>query len=377
MIINNVKIVLADEIINGSVAIADGKISHISQTQSTDPSAYDGNGGYLVAGAVEVHTDNMDHHFSPRPRALWPAHSALNTHDAQIAAAGITTVFNAIAIGDYRDGGDRGENYGRMVDAINYFQENNLGRVDHRLHLRCELPHESTPRLFDEFMNNKYLGLVSLMDHTPGQRQFISVDEYKRYAISRGTPAEGMDEHIAEQTALCEKYSDTNRQYIAGICNDRGIPLASHDDATVAHVEESLSLNNKIAEFPTQMESAKASHEAGMFVTMGAPNVMRGGSHNGNVAAHALATAGWLDILSSDYVPTSLLESAFALAHDERNTMQLQDSMKLISKNPADALGLTDRGEIAVGKRADLVVCHEMDGFIFRERVITQGRVVI
>lgn len=374
MIINNVHMVLADEIVYGSIHVHDGMIADISHTQSTLPGAIDGQGGYVTAGCVEVHTDNMDLYFTPRPHTMWPAKSAMQAHDGLVASMGITTILNAISLGDFRADSSRADNLERMVHMVDTFQENDYGRADHYLHLRCEVPHNTTMPLFDMFVGNANVRLVSLMDHAPGQRQYASIDEYKRHYGKKIADEGTLDAYIAQQQAMSEEFSYPNRTHIAQVCNARGIVLASHDDRTLAHVEESHALNNKIAEFPTSMLAAVESHKRGMYTVMGAPNVVRGGSHNGNLAAHELATVGVLDILSSDYFPGSLLESAFVLADDERNDMQLYDSMKLVSKNPADILGMTDRGEIAIGKRGDLVLCQWHDDMVLRHGVFVKGR---
>jgi alpha-D-ribose 1-methylphosphonate 5-triphosphate diphosphatase len=153
-----------------------------------------------------------------------------------------------------------------------------------------------------------------------------------------------MDRFEEEQMALAATWSQPNRQTIAAICRERNIALASHDDATPEHVVESHQLGSVIAEFPTTLAAAEASRQHGMNVLMGAPNIVRGGSHSGNVAAHQLAASNLLDILSSDYYPASLLDAAFRIADDDNNAFTLAQAICLVSKNPAQALGLDDRG---------------------------------
>lgn len=162
-----------------------------------------------------------------------------------------------------------------------------------------------------------------------------------------------MQQYEEEQLALAARWSQPNRESIAALCRARKIALASHDDATHAHVAESHQLGSVIAEFPTTFEAAEASRKHGMNVLMGAPNIVRGGSHSGNVAASELAQLGLLDILSSDYYPASLLDAAFRVADDQSNRFTLSQAVKLVTKNPAQALNLQDRGVISEGKRAD------------------------
>lgn len=174
--------------------------------------------------------------------------------------------------------------------------------------------------------------------------------------------------------ALAARWSQPNRETIAAMCRARHIALASHDDATHAHVAESHQLGSVIAEFPTTFEAAQASRKHGMNVLMGAPNIVRGGSHSGNVAASELAQLGLLDILSSDYYPASLLDAAFRVADDESNRFTLPQAVKLVTKNPAQALNLQDRGVIGEGKRADLVLAHRKGNHIHIDHVWRQGK---
>lgn len=167
MIINNVKLVLENEVIGGSIEIQDGEIRAWAETQSRSPQAMDGEGGWLLPGLIELHTDNLDKFFTPRPRVDWPAHSAMSSHDALMVASGITTVLDAVAIGDVRDGGDRLENLEKMINAVEETQKRGLNRAEHRLHLRCELPHHTTLPLFEKLVGREPVSLVSLMDHSP------------------------------------------------------------------------------------------------------------------------------------------------------------------------------------------------------------------
>lgn len=196
--------------------------------------------------------------------------------------------------------------------------------------------------------------LVSLMDHSPGQRQFANREKYREYYQGKYSLTDAqMQQYEEEQLALAARWSQPNRESIAALCRARKIALASHDDATHAHVAESHQLGSVIAEFPTTFEAAEASRKHGMNVLMGAPNIVRGGSHSGNVAASELAQLGLLDILSSDYYPASLLDAAFRVADDQSNRFTLPQAVKLVTKNPAQALNLEDRGVIGEGKRAD------------------------
>ncbi|MGR7560245.1 alpha-D-ribose 1-methylphosphonate 5-triphosphate diphosphatase [Klebsiella aerogenes] len=375
MIINNVKLVLEDETIDGSLEVQEGRIYAFAESQSRLPGALDGEGGWLLPGLIELHTDNLDKFFTPRPKVDWPAHSAMSSHDALMVASGITTVLDAVAIGDVRDGGDRLENLEKMINAVEETQKRGLNRAEHRLHLRCELPHHTTLPLFEKLVDREPVTLVSLMDHSPGQRQFANRKKYREYYQGKyQLSSEQMQRFEEEQMALAAAWSQPNRQAIAAMCRERQIALASHDDATHEHVAESHQLGSVIAEFPTTLAAAQASRQHGMNVLMGAPNIVRGGSHSGNVAAHQLAASGLLDILSSDYYPASLLDAAFRIADSDDNAFTLAQAVRLVSKHPAQALGLHDRGVIAEGKRADLVLAHRRGQHVHIDHVWRQGK---
>ncbi|NOH28176.1 alpha-D-ribose 1-methylphosphonate 5-triphosphate diphosphatase [Vibrio mediterranei] len=376
MIITNVNLVLENEVVKGSLELRDGKIVSMSDSQSQVAGAYDGEGDFLMPGFIELHTDNLEQYFTPRPKVDWPPFSAMSAHDTQLIGSGITTVLDAVALGDFRDE-KRQTNLDLFINTVVDSQKRNLTRAEHLLHLRCEVPHESTVGMFEKYADLPEVQLVSLMDHAPGQRQFVDVEKYRTYYQGKHNLTDSeMAAFEKKQVELSERWSTQNRNEICRQCREHNIPMASHDDATKAHVQESKDLGMVIAEFPTTVEAAKRSHELGLKVLMGAPNVVRGGSHSGNVAAHELASHGVLDILSSDYYPMSLLEGIYKLSWDERNTLTLPQAVQLVTKNPAQALSLNDRGVIAEGKRADLVLAKQVDGHPLVARVWRQGKKV-
>jgi alpha-D-ribose 1-methylphosphonate 5-triphosphate diphosphatase len=354
-IISNAYIVLSDEVVHGSITIEDGNITAIDQGSSSLPSAIDWDGDYLMPGLIELHTDNMEKYFSPRPGVVWPKVSAIMTHDTQMISSGVTTVFDAVAVGYDIYKSSRKEVLQDIIESIAYITDHKLARADHFVHLRCELSCEETSKEFDQYVNDPRLKLVSLMDHAPGQRQFAKLEKYveyyqKKYAFSD----EEIQTSIEQHQLSSETWSAAHRRYIAETCLERNIPMASHDDATQAHVEEALSYEVSIAEFPTTLEAASLSHQSNLKVLMGAPNLMRGYSHSGNVAARELAEGGYLDILSSDYYPSSLLHSAFMLADLEMG-YSLPQAVKCVTQNPAYAVAMHDRGSIQAGYLADIL----------------------
>jgi alpha-D-ribose 1-methylphosphonate 5-triphosphate diphosphatase len=355
MTLTNARIVTPSAVILGSLHVQDGMIGALSTGPSHLASAIDCQGDYLLPGLVELHTDNLEKHMTPRPKVRWNAAAAVLAHDAQMASAGITTVYDAISCGDVIDGSDRLANLRGMVEGITTAQRRGNLRADHRLHLRCEVSCANILNLFNTFVDNELVGIVSLMDHTPGQRQFLREDKYLDYYMGKYhfTRTE-MDLFTERQKANSALYSAPHRLEIAATCRERGLTLASHDDATEAHVAEAVALGTDFAEFPTTMAAAKASQDAGIRTLMGAPNLVLGGSHSGNIATEDLARAGLLDLLSSDYVPISLIHAVFLLARDSIG-LDLPKAVAMATSVPSAVAGLKDRGSLSLGKRADLI----------------------
>lgn len=355
MIFTNARVVTADQVVDGTVHVQSGEITEVSDGRSNVPSASDIDGDYLLPGFVELHTDNLEKHFAPRPGVSWPQVPAVLAHDAQLAAAGITTVLDALSVGDLNENSGRLQNLTNMATAIADARDRDLLRADHFLHLRCEVSHGGMIELFEDYQDDVCVRLVSLMDHTPGQRQFTRLDKYAEYFQGKyGMSDDQLTRFMDEKRVNQERYSAPNRAAIVERCRERGIPMASHDDATPAHVDEALDNGVTVAEFPTTVEAATKAHDAGLKVLMGAPNIVLGGSHSGNVSAMDLGHAGVLDIVSSDYVPSSIIQGVFRLWR-EGAKKTLPDAVATVSKTPADIADLTDRGEIAAGRKADLI----------------------
>jgi alpha-D-ribose 1-methylphosphonate 5-triphosphate diphosphatase len=357
-IFSNARIVGRDEIPHGSVLIRDGLIADVSTATTTTAASAAGEdlgGDYLLPGVVELHTDHLEYHISPRPTVQWDPLPAVLASDAQLTASGATTVFDAVRIGSpYGRRDATTEAARRLADSIELAADAGLLRADHSIHVRCEVAAQDCLDAFAGFADDPHVRLVSLMDHTPGQRQYADLEVFKRYTIGRGKVTEsGFDAFVAPLIERSERYADIHRAAIARLATERGITLATHDDATPEHVEESAALGVVISEFPTTVLAAGAADSRGQRIVMGAPNIVRGGSQSGNVAAAELLGLGLLHILSSDYVPSSPLQAVFQLAAD--GGLPLTDGVRLVSGNPARAAGLDDRGEITVGQRADLV----------------------
>jgi alpha-D-ribose 1-methylphosphonate 5-triphosphate diphosphatase len=364
LVLSNARVVLADRVIEtGWVAATNGVIVEIGEGRAPDH-ADDLGGDLLLPGLVELHTDHLEAHYVPRPKVYWDPVAAVVSYDGQLATCGITTVLDSLRV--WREEGVEAVDGQAeiLADAIAAARGADLLRVEHFLHLRCEIPMPSVVPETQQLIGRADVRLVSLMDHTPGQRQFRDEGKLRDYyrGKSGGLTDAELDVMFAKRIEYQAAHAETNHRAIVALARTHGTPMASHDDTTLAHVDEAIRDGVSIAEFPTTLEAARALHAAGVRVLMGAPNLVRGGSHAGNVATQELARAGALDVLSSDYVPASLLMAGLCLPKAVPE-ISLPAAIRTVTKTPAEAVGLMDRGEIAIGKRADLIrvrVAHDV-----------------
>ncbi|MEO7547917.1 MAG: alpha-D-ribose 1-methylphosphonate 5-triphosphate diphosphatase, partial [Ramlibacter sp.] len=258
-------------------------------------------------------------------------------------------------------GGTRSQTYQTSIDALHACRREDVLRVEHLLHLRCEVSAPDIVQSFERYADDELVELVSVMDHTPGQRQWRDLVKYRRYSERNGSMRdEEYDRLVRERVAHQAAFASAHRAVVVAGCHERDIPLASHDDTEVAHIELAQREKVAISEFPTTVRAAEAARAAGMAIVMGSPNLVKGGSHSGNVSAAELAARDLLDIMSSDYVPASLLQSAFLLR--DQQGWSIAKAMATVSRNPARALSLADRGEVAAGLRADFLRVKEVSG---------------
>jgi len=372
-ILNNARLVLGTEVVRGHLVLRAGRIAHIGHGTSAVPGAIDLQGELLLPGLVEVHTDNIERHVMPRPGVYFPMQTAVQSHDAEIAAAGITTVLDAIGIGDPYGDGFRSRDQSAFLQVLDRLDAAGVLRADHLIHARCELPAENAQPLFEPFGRHRRLRLISLMDHTPGQRQWTDLASARmNYTGKKGWSDARFDEEVRRAPERQARHAVPNRAWFTAYAHAHGVALATHDDTTTAHVDEAHALGASMSEFPTTLDAALHARSLGLYTVAGAPNVVRGGSHSGNVSAIDLARAGALDALSSDYVPSSLLQAAWALHRDAG--FSLPAAVRTVSHAPALACGLDDRGEIAVGLQADLVRVVEIGGLPSVREVFRGGR---
>jgi alpha-D-ribose 1-methylphosphonate 5-triphosphate diphosphatase len=372
LILENATLVLPDRVQRGWLAVSDGAIAEIGAGRPP-ARGLDCGGDHLIPGLIELHTDHLESHYAPRPKVRWHPLGAVLAYDAQITASGITTVFDSLRAGSDPDGSGLGSELEQLAGAIATARAGDLFRAEHFTHLRCELPSTDVLDTVTAFTARYPVGLISLMDHTPGQRQFRDMEKYYTYATRGGRPMNEIRANTERKIRDGQALTAANRPALVQFARARGIPLASHDDTTLADVDLAVGEGVRLAEFPTTREAAEAAHGRGITVMMGAPNLIRGGSHSGNVAALALAEAGHLDILSSDYVPASLLMAAFLLPQQAPG-ITLPEALAAVTANPARATGLTDRGALVPGLRADLVRVRLAEGVPVVREVWRTGR---
>ena len=348
------KIVTEDKVVEGTIVCEDDQIVDITETNVLAGEPIEGD--FIIPGIIDIHTDNLERHYFPRPNVDWDPVSAAVIHDGNCLSVGVTTVFDSLSVGSWSGKeARRVDNLTKLVAGLGEAKDQGLISADHFIHWRCETTNPFLPELFEAVTQHPLTRLLSVMDHTPGQRQYPDLERHlSRWQEHAGISKEDALNRYHELVENQKNHSAPNRRLIAKKATERGLSLASHDDQYEAHVEEAHSIGATISEFPTTIEAARAARARNMLVAMGAPNLVRGGSYSGNVSAAELATEGLLDILASDYVPRSMNEAAFKLAESPHN-WSLPDAIATATINPAKSVGRTDRGMLKAGKRADFV----------------------
>lgn len=356
MWLSDVKLILADRIIeNGALRIENGVIAEISESAG-QPSGFT-----VFPGFIDMHGDMIELELEPRPKVDFPMEVAVGHLDARLAAAGVTTAYAGVSFSRSAKDGER-RSFEHTSAIIRALKENIQGlRVDHRIHARFDMTYTDAIAALESLLVAGAVDLVSVMDHTPGQGQYRNIEKLISYRIRGGaSEAEARARLRAQiENAVPAEEMLRNLEDVSRLCKAHGIAMASHDDDTVRKAYLMADIGAVISEFPVTMEAAQVAKERGLMVAMGAPNAMRGQSYSGNLSAREAHAAGLLHILAADYHPAAILPAIRALSASD--TDGLVGAVRLASKNPAKALGLSDRGEVAVGKRADLVVVDAND----------------
>ncbi|WP_298286091.1 alpha-D-ribose 1-methylphosphonate 5-triphosphate diphosphatase [Acidocella sp.] len=354
---HNAVLVLPHGLRHGGLSLANGLIA----TLEPQTDGFDCEGGYLLPGLIDLHTDNLERQASPRVNALWPSAQALLAHDKQCLSAGITTVFDALCIGEIGFEKSRHQTFLNGVADLTRFKALGALQAEHFLHLRCELPSPGMPAHLAAIIANPLVRLVSVMDHTPGiGGQYADIPRYRAMRQAEGFAPPEIDAMIEALQAAHHAHHRPNRADVLALARAHGLPVASHDDRASADIAANTRDGIALAEFPVTREAAAAARAAGQGVIGGAPNIVRGGSHAGNVAVQELVQAGLIDALASDYVPAALLEAAFMAA--ESGALALPQAVALITAGPARLANLPDRGALTPGLRADLILVRLYDG---------------
>ena len=371
-ILTNAILVLPQEAIPGTLVIRAGRIADVQPGRSHAASARDLEGDHLIPGVVDVHTDNLERQVQPRQNARWPSRSAMIAHDAQCAAAGVTTVFDALCLGDLGFDQGRGQTFLDGVADLDAMAETGLLRSEHFLHLRCELPAADMKPAMDPVADHPRVRMVSLMDHSPGVGQYRDIPRYvaMRRKQTQMT-VEQVQSRIEELLAQRARLREPQRAWLMDRIRHRDLPVASHDDETPEEVRRNLADGITISEFPVTMEAAEAARDAQVEVIAGAPNLVRGGSHSGNVSAADLVRAGAAHAFASDYVPASMVEAAWRAV--EETGIGLPQAVGMITDRPARMARLADRGRLEAGLRADLVQLRAVHGIPVVRRVWREG----
>lgn len=375
IVLTNARLVLPEDVTEGTILLREGIIADIQPGRSHLSGAEDMEGDHLIPGIVDLHTDNLERQVLPRAHARWPSLSAMLAHDAQTAAAGTTTVFDALCLGDLGFDTERIETFRNGVADLDALSGTGLLKAEHFLHLRCELPAPDMPALFETVADHPRLRFVSLMDHSPGVGQYADLDRYRTMRARSGMPPEQIEARIAALLDQRGRIRGPNRRWLLDRVAARGLPIASHDDWNAEEIAENARDGIRISEFPVSIAAAEAARAHGMEIIGGAPNLVRGGSHSGNVAVADLLASGLVDAFASDYVPPALLEAAWKAW--QQHGIPLPQAVAMITDRPARMAGLTDRGRLAVGLRADLVRVAAFRGTPVVRQVWREGRRII
>ncbi|NKK65542.1 alpha-D-ribose 1-methylphosphonate 5-triphosphate diphosphatase [Rhizobium leguminosarum bv. viciae] len=356
MWLSNFTLVLPNEVVSeGSVRVESGAIAEI-RPEPVAGAAIDGGGRLLMPGFVDLHGDMIEREIAPRPNATMPIDFGIHELDKKLAAAGVTTAFAAVSFATESVYGHVRslETTSAVIEGINRLRDDLL--IDHRVHARYEITNVGAAPALERLLNADQIDMVSLTDHTPGQGQYNNLQSYilsisERRAISEEMAAEIVSKRIAMRS---NPDIEAKLKEIVALSLKHKLSLASHDDDSVEKVAEMHDLGVTISEFPVTAPAAEEARRRGLWTLMGAPNALRGQSMSGNLSALDAARAGLLSIIAADYHPAAFVPGIFKLADMVEGG--LPAAVAMATSNAARSAGLLDRGEIAIGQRADLVV---------------------
>ncbi|MDP3709660.1 MAG: alpha-D-ribose 1-methylphosphonate 5-triphosphate diphosphatase [Polaromonas sp.] len=370
LLLTHARVVFAQEVRDDvAILIDNGVIAAIDPETVGDTRTLDLSGRVLIPGMIDLHCDALEKEVEPRPGVHFPLDFACAQADKRNAMAGITTVFHALSFANHELGVRNNGFAAEIARAVHAWQAHAL--VDNRVHARYEVTDETAPAVLADLLHNGYAHLLSFMDHSPGQGQFQDVAAYRAYlARSYKTSDAELDALLAGKKTAAAGAMERMEQ-LAVLARARGVAIASHDDDSEDKVNALADLGAVVSEFPTHLAAAQAARARGMATLFGAPNILRGKSQSGNMRALDAVLEGVADCLCGDYSPAALLPSVMKLP--ELAGISLHEAIALVTRNPARAAGLSDRGEIAVGKRADLVAIKHLGGLAQAQRIWVAG----
>lgn len=370
-VLGNVRAVLPGRILDDArVVVRGGVVEEVREGRPGVAADVDGAGLYCLPGLVDVHSDGLEKERLPRPGAELPWLFSMMSFEGKLRAAGVTTVFHGASFSD-RDATNNRSIVAalEMCAAVDDWtaREDGTGLVDHRVLHRLDVRSDAGLDALQGHLAGRVRAgrvhpdtpaVISHEDHTPGIGQYADRSYYEKYLVgARGFTEEQARRHVDEVKATRDANIGVRERSMGWLSEQsaqRTARVFGHDPESAAEIADLAARGGNVAEFPTTEEAARAARDRGMSVVMGGPNVLRGGSHSGNVSAEQLAALGLVTALASDYLPSSLLGAAFALA--QRGITTLPDAVALVTSGPAEAVGLTDRGSLDPGTRADLVL---------------------
>jgi len=364
------RVVLADRVLDdAAVLIEDGVIAAIDPVSGHGAHAVDLRGRMLMPGMIDLHCDALEKEVEPRPGVHFPLDFAAAQIDKRNAAAGITTVYHALSFANHELGMRNNAFAAEVVRAVDNWRRHAL--VDNRVHLRYEVTDETAPPVLAQLLRGGHAQMISFMDHSPGQGQIRDVAAFRNFLAKNYKTSEDDIDRILDTKAAAGKNAMERMQSLAAVARELGVAIASHDDDTPEKIDMLAALGTGISEFPINLDTAMAARARGLATLFGAPNVLRGKSQSGAMRALDAVIAGVADCLCGDYSPAALLPSMMRLP--ELAGIDLHRAVALVTSNPARAAGLRDRGEIAVGKRADLIAVDVVGGLPQSEQMWRAG----
>ncbi|MCF2941273.1 alpha-D-ribose 1-methylphosphonate 5-triphosphate diphosphatase [Paenibacillus alkaliterrae] len=383
LIVLNGNVVLPNEVVQAAVAVKDGLIeavlsdaADIEEWLRIHPKAtiLDAQQRYVLPGLIDIHCDAIEKEVQPRPNTLFPLNMALLEFERKLPVHGITTMYHSLSLGVGLS--LRGDHLlTGMVEHIHGYRSRR-SMIRNRIHLRFEMSHLAGMPIVERYLKEKTIDYLSFMDHSPGQGQYREPGSFERYVMkNQGVNADEVRIIVEE---LIERRQQVNREHLlrlSSLAAANGIAIASHDDDSVKQVEESIELGVSVCEFPINLETAIHAVSKGLRVCVGAPNVVRGVSHDKNMRAVDAIHAGAADILCSDYHPSSMLAAVFKLF--DEGTAALPAAVRMATLHPAEALGAdSELGSIESGKAADLIVVGRYDNLPWVTSAIVGGKPV-